>query len=144
MPLIQRPLRFFLSSTSIDLEPIRKEIIRFLQVLPADLLAMEFFGSDEARPKEYCLDQVGRTPISCRSSHLASFPSLGGTAAAPWASFPQPEDATAAGQGLLTGLPTPDSLAEATGPPRFLENPTMNVPCSSTPARPQRSATATL
>ena len=38
--------------------------------------------------------------------------------------------------------PTPDSLAEATGPPRFLEDPIMNVPCSSTPAGPPRSATA--
>ncbi len=27
----------------------------------------------------------------------------------------------------------------ATGPPRFLKNPTMNVPCSSTPAGPLRS-----
>jgi hypothetical protein len=48
------------------------------------------------------------------------------------------------GQGLLTGLPTPDSLTETTGPPRFLEDPTMNVPCSSTPAGPLRSATAAL
>jgi hypothetical protein len=58
-------------------------------------------------PPEQCAAQrtLRSTPISSRSSHLASFPSLGGTAAAPWASFPQPQDATAAGQGLLTGLP---------------------------------------
>jgi hypothetical protein len=63
---------------------------------------------------------------------------------APWVSFPQPQDATAADQGLLTGSPTPDSLTEAAGPPRFLEDPIMNVPCSSTPAGPQRSTAAAL
>jgi hypothetical protein len=61
MPLLQRPLRFFLSSASVDLKPIREESIRFLKVLPADLSAMEFFGSDEAKPKEYCLEQVARS-----------------------------------------------------------------------------------
>ena len=35
-------------------------------------------------------------------------------------------------------------LTETTGPPRFLEDPAMNVPCSSTPAGPLRSATAAL
>jgi hypothetical protein len=63
---------------------------------------------------------------------------------APWASFPQPQGATAEGRGLFTGFPKPDSLTEAAGPLRFLEDPTMNVPCSSTPAGPRRSATATL
>ncbi len=38
--------------------------------------------------------------------------------------------------------PKPVSLTETTGPPRFLEDPAMNVPCSSTPAGPLRSATA--
>jgi hypothetical protein len=47
-------------------------------------------------------------------------------------------------RGLLTGIPKPDSLTEATGPPRFLEDPTMNVPCSPTPAGPPRSATTAL
>ena len=61
MPLPQRPLRFFLSSTSVDLNPTRNEIIRFLRVLPADLLAMELFGSDETKPEVYCLEQVGRS-----------------------------------------------------------------------------------
>jgi hypothetical protein len=49
------------------------------------------------------------------------------------------------GPGIcLPDSPTPDSLAEATGPPRFLGDPTMNVPCSSTPAGPRRSATTAL
>jgi hypothetical protein len=61
---------------------------------------------------------------------------------APWTSLPQPQDATAAGLGLFTGIPKPVSLTETTGPPRFLEDPAMNVPCSSTPAGPLRSATA--
>jgi hypothetical protein len=51
-------LRFFLSSTAVDLGEFRKEILRFLQIIPSDLVAMEFFGSDEAHPKEYCLEQV--------------------------------------------------------------------------------------
>ena len=97
-------------------------------------------------PPEQCAAQrtLRSTPTSCRPFHLASFLSLGGTAVAPWVSFPQPQDATTAGLELFTGIPTPDSLAETTGPPRFLENPTMNVPCSSTPAGPRRSATTAL
>jgi hypothetical protein len=63
---------------------------------------------------------------------------------ASWVSFPQLQDATAAGLELFTGIPKPDSLTETTGPPRFLEDPTVNVPCSSTPVGPLRSATATL
>jgi hypothetical protein len=58
--------------------------------------------------------------------------------------LPRAQGATPVGQGLFTGFPTPDSSTEATGPPRFLENPTMNVPCSSTPAGPLRSATTAL
>jgi hypothetical protein len=84
------------------------------------------------------------TPPSCCPSRAAPFPSLRGTAAAPWVSFPQPQSATAADLELFTGIPKPDSLTEATGPPRFLENPNVSVPCSSTPAGPLRSATATL
>jgi hypothetical protein len=45
---------------------------------------------------------------------------------------------------LFTGLPRPVSSTETTGPPRFLEDPTMNVPCSPTPAGPLCSATAAL
>lgn len=48
-----QPLRFFLSSTAVDLGDFRKEIIRFLEIIPSDLFAMEFFGSDEAKPKDY-------------------------------------------------------------------------------------------
>jgi hypothetical protein len=48
------------------------------------------------------------------------------------------------GPGVVHRNPHTGSSTETTGAPRFLENPTMNVPCSSTPAGPQRSATATL
>ena len=58
--------------------------------------------------------------------------------------LPRAQGATPVGQGLLTGFPYPGSSTETTGPPRFLKNPTMNVPCSSTPAGPLRSATAAL
>ena len=81
------------------------------------------------------------TPTSCRPSRVTSFPSLRGTAAAPWVSFPQTQGAIAAGQGLLTGIPNTGSSTETTGPPRFLEDPTVNVPRSSTPAESLRSAT---
>jgi len=53
--------------------------------------------------------------------------------------LPRAQGATPVGQGLLTGFPNPGSSTETTGPPRFLKNPTMNVPCSSTPAGPLRS-----
>src|SRR5438477_7964472 len=35
-------------------------------------------------------------------------------------------------------------MTEVTGPPRFLEDPVVNVPCSPTPVGPPRSATAAL
>lgn len=58
---MQRPLRFFLSSTATDLGEARAEMIRFLGIIPSDLFAMEFFGSDEAQPKDFCLRQVSRS-----------------------------------------------------------------------------------
>jgi hypothetical protein len=45
------------------------------------------------------------TPPSCCPSRAAPFPSLRGTVAAPWVSFPQPQSATAAGLELFTGIP---------------------------------------
>ncbi len=47
-------------------------------------------------------------------------------------------------RGYLPDSPKPASSTEMTGSPRFLEDPTMNVPCSPTPAGPPRSATAAL
>ena len=82
------------------------------------------------------------TPTSCRPSRLASFPSLFGTAAAPWASLPPAQGAAPCGPGVIDRLPLPVRATETTGPPRFLEDPLMNVPCSSTPAESSRSATA--
>ncbi len=70
-------------------------------------------------------------------------PSLRGTAA-PCASLPQTQDAPPAGLGFSPDSPKPDSKTEATGPPRFLGDPAMDVPCSSTPAGPLRSATTAL
>ena len=41
------------------------------------------------------------------------------------------------GQGFVIRSPLPDLIAwRRTGPPRFLENPLVRMPCSSTPARP--------
>ena len=40
--------------------------------------------------------------------------------------------------------PQPVTSTETTGPPRFLENPAVNVPCSPTPVGPPRSATPAL
>jgi hypothetical protein len=53
------------------------------------------------------LSEVGELIRAARHPcRVASFPSLRGTATAPWALFPQSQDATAAGLGLLTGFPT--------------------------------------
>src|SRR6202162_3858231 len=47
--------------------------------------------------------------------------------------------------GVVHRTPQPVlSSTETTGPPRFLEDPTLNVPCSLTPAGPLRSATTAL
>ena len=48
------------------------------------------------------------------------------------------------GPGIVYRIPKPDSLTEVTGPPRFLEDPVMNVPCSATPVGLPRSATTAL
>jgi hypothetical protein len=68
---------------------------------------------------------IQSTPTSCRPSRVTSFPSLRGTAAAPWVSFPQTQGATTAGQGLLTGLPHTgfiggdDRTSQVPGGPRY-------------------------
>lgn len=51
-------IKIFLSSTQDDLYLARQNIIKFLGVLQSDLVAMEVFGSDESKPKDYCLEQV--------------------------------------------------------------------------------------
>jgi hypothetical protein len=56
-------LRIFLSSTHDDLEDARQKILRLLSVLPADLVHMETFGSDETKPIDYCLQQVRKSNL---------------------------------------------------------------------------------
>jgi hypothetical protein len=51
-------LRIFLSSTSLDLSDARQRILKLLSVVPADLVRMETFGSDETRSVDYSLEQV--------------------------------------------------------------------------------------
>jgi hypothetical protein len=51
-------LCIFLSSTLIDLASARAKISDLLTVLPADLVSMESFGSDEKQPVEVCLARV--------------------------------------------------------------------------------------
>lgn len=51
-------LKIFLSSTYVDLADVREAILKFLGILKGELVSMEFFGSDESKPKDYCLDQV--------------------------------------------------------------------------------------
>jgi hypothetical protein len=48
------------------------------------------------------------------------------------------------GPGVVYRIPKTGSSTETTGPPRFLEDPTMYMPCSPTPAGPPRSATTAL
>ena len=56
-------LRIFLSSTSRDLSDVRHEVLRFLEVLRSDIVAMETFGSDESAPKDVCLRNVKRSNL---------------------------------------------------------------------------------
>lgn len=51
-------LRIFLSSTSYDLNEARQGILKLLSVVPADLVRMETFGSDESRPADYSLQKL--------------------------------------------------------------------------------------
>ena len=55
--------RVFVSSTSLDLGDLRKQVVKFLGILPAELVAMEDFGSDESRPKELCLAKVAQCNV---------------------------------------------------------------------------------
>jgi hypothetical protein len=48
----------FLSSTSVDLGPARERILKLLSVIPAELVHMETFGSEESRPVDYSLEQL--------------------------------------------------------------------------------------
>jgi len=51
-------LRIFLSSTREDLKDVRERVLKLLSVIPADLISMESFGSDETKPISYCLQKV--------------------------------------------------------------------------------------
>jgi len=53
-----RSVRIFLSSTELDLEKPRQNVIRYLGVLNSDVLAMEAFGSDESKPVDYSVKKV--------------------------------------------------------------------------------------
>ncbi|HXP78848.1 MAG TPA: DUF4062 domain-containing protein [Verrucomicrobiae bacterium] len=56
-------MRIFLSSTSLDLSEARQRILKLLSVVPADLVHMEMFGSDETLPLDYALEQVRRSDL---------------------------------------------------------------------------------
>lgn len=94
----------------------------------------------------------GRTPFPCfagtmrcsdsrRSSRRASFPSLGGTIPCVCLRPPLQPDAGREAWGFRDWHP-PRQLErmETSGVPRFLENPDMLLPCSSTPAGPTHQA----
>jgi hypothetical protein len=51
-------LRIFLSSTMQDLKGVRENVLKLLSVIPADLVSMETFGSDESQPTSYCVEKV--------------------------------------------------------------------------------------
>ncbi|MHA1343738.1 MAG: DUF4062 domain-containing protein [Promethearchaeota archaeon] len=51
-------LKIFLSSTKLDLEKARESVLKFLGVIKSELISMEVFGSDETKPKDFCLEQV--------------------------------------------------------------------------------------
>ena len=73
-----------------------------------------------------------------RPSRRTSLPSLGGTTASTGFSLPERAGASRSGQGtfrVAIPLSTACSLSVGTvGSPRFLGNPTVDMPCSSTPA----------
>ncbi len=95
--------------------------------------------------QRYC---EGATTSRC-PSRLASFPSLGDTiyCLRPWSSLPVGfRTPLPMGRGFLlfSGDPSPASEGmETTRSPKFLGDPPSYLPCSSTPAGPQRQATST-
>ena len=88
---------------------------------------------------------VRGAPTPCRPSRRASLPSLGGTALALAGSLLLSDRAPSlTGQGVCyTSHPRSGSRAETTGPRRFLGNPIVRMPCSSTPVGlPRQASTA--
>jgi hypothetical protein len=85
------------------------------------------------------------TPTSCRPSRRTSLPSFGATAATPWRSLPQAQGAPPAGLGFVDRTPRYRfTRRRRQDLPGSWQDPSMNVPCSSTPAESPRSATAAL
>jgi hypothetical protein len=56
-------VRIFVSSTLLDLREAREQVTRYLSIITTDVLAMEFFGSDDTAPLDYCLSQVDRADV---------------------------------------------------------------------------------
>jgi hypothetical protein len=56
-------LRIVLSSTLEDLKGVRERIRQHLAVIPAEVIAMEMFGSDESKPLSYSLEQVRKANL---------------------------------------------------------------------------------
>ena len=72
----------------------------------------------------------------------ASLPSLGDTMRCACRFAPGGPGRSTAGQGFVFRSPSPDVYAgRRAGPPRFLGNPLVPTPCSSTPAGPTHQAT---
>lgn len=91
-------------------------------------------------PPETCAARhtLSSAPTPCHPSPQASLPSPSDTASAPASSLPSPEGCF---PGRASGRDHRLShsgfhSAEMTGPPRFLEDPNVCMPCSSTPAEP--------
>jgi len=72
-----------------------------------------------------------------RPSRRTRFPSRGDTRRCVGAFAPVGPERTTAGLGFIIRSPLPDLFAwRRSGPPKFLENPCVPMPCSSTPAGP--------
>lgn len=56
-------LRVFLSSTFEDLKDVRQRVRQHLGVIPAEVVGMEFFGSDESKPLAFSLEEVRKTNL---------------------------------------------------------------------------------
>ena len=74
--------------------------------------------------------------------HHPSLPSRGATRRRVCRFAPSGPEHQTAGRGFVSRFPSPATYAwRPSGPPKFLENPRVPMPCSSTPAGPTHQAT---
>ena len=129
------PFRFVIRWRCVDLKSGYGDLGRF----PANGSVARHSLPSTGSPRSECPGVSGTMKCSdvLRPSRRASLPSLGATMRCVGRFAPIGPARTTVGRGFVIRSPLPDFFAwRRSGPPRFLENPGVLMPCSLTPAGP--------